>query len=143
MNYDGLDPARLVQEYVTHSEHLEKLSDTVKSIKDHLSNLVDKDGEEDEKGHRYLKVGPYLLKRQRRQSTPTLDANEVEEWAKERGIWEQISKSVVVLDEDALVAYVYDHRDEEGLESTFQSFYKQAKPSYAFMKPVEEATYDY
>lgn len=143
MRYDNLDPDLLIRDYITHSEHLDKLTSTVKSIKDYLSSLVDSDGEEDEKGHRWLKVGPYMLKRQRRQGEKKINLQRAEEWARKRGVWDKVKATVEVLDEDALVAYVYDHRDEDGVEEEFQSLFDEAPVSYAFMKPVEEATYDY
>lgn len=143
MNYEELDPEMLIREYLNHLEHSERLQTILSGIKKHLSERLATEGEEDERGHRSLVVGSYVLKSQKRQGSPTLDAAAVEEWAKDLGIWPDIRKTIETVDEDRLVAYVYDHRDEDGMEDTLRSFYREAPISYAFMKPVEEATYDY
>lgn len=142
MNYEGLDRESVVNEYIKHLEHSDRLQKMISDLKSTMSKWVD-EGEEDEKGHRWLKVGRYLLQKQKRQGSPVLDQKAVEEWAKSRGIWGQVTKTVEILDEDALLAYVYDHRDEDGLEETYKSFFKDAPISYAFIKPKEEDTYDY
>lgn len=143
MNYEELDNEMLIREYMNHLHHVETLQKNLADIKKYLSDKISAEGEEDEKGHKSLVVGSYVLRSQRRQGSPTLDTAAVEEWAKKRGIWPDIRKTIEVVDEDLLVGYIYDHRDEEGMEDTLRSFYREAPVSYAFMKPVEEATYDY
>ena len=143
MNYEELDTESLIREYLNHAHHLDVLQKTVSDIKKHLSGVAHSEGEEDDKGHKSMVVGPYVLRLQRRQGSPSLDHAAVEEWARDKGIWEDIIRTVEVVDEDRLVSYVYSHRDDEGMEDTLRSFYKEAPVSFAFMKPVEEDTYDY
>lgn len=137
------DLSRLTEEYMRHLSHVDTLNKTLAEIKKELSAAVDAEGEEDDKGHKWLQIGPYMLQKQRRQGSRILDIQAAEEWAKERGVWEKVSDEIRVLNEDSLMAYVYDHRDEDDIEDEVQSLYKEAPISYAFMKPVEEATYDY
>jgi GNAT superfamily N-acetyltransferase len=137
------DIERLTEEYLRHVQHAEVLQKTINEYKRELNGLVEAEGDEDDKGHQWLTAGKYLLQRQRRQGKKILNIHRAEEWARDRGIWKAVSKTVEVLDEDALVGYIYDHRDEEGLEDEFQSLHDSPPVSYAFMKPVEEETYEY
>jgi hypothetical protein len=134
---------RLTEEYLRHLDHITMLQKTVNEYKDQLNKMIEENGEPDDKGHQWLPVGKYLLQRQRRQGKKMLNLQRAEEWAKEQGIWEEVSKTITVLDEDALVGYVYEHRDEEGLEEQFQDLHDTSPTTYAFMKPVEEENYDY
>lgn len=145
MNYDAVENKEmLINEYMNHLHHMEVLKKTIESMKSALSKLVEEEGEVDDKGHQWLKVGDHLLQRQRRQGSSTLDVAAAEAWARENGVWHKVSKMVEVLDEDALMGYVYEHRDEEGLEQMVKSLYKEAPTTYAFIKPVkEESSYDY
>jgi len=138
-----MDLERVAEEYLKQIKHIDMLKKQVEEYKKMLVDAVTENGEEDDKGHQWLPAGRYMLQRQRRQGSKTVNHERAEQWARARGIWESISKTVEVVDEDALVAYIYDHRDEAGLEEEYQSLIDTPKPSYAFMKPVEGATYDY
>jgi len=138
-----MDIERVASEYLKQLDHIELLKKQLDEYKKVLVDAVTAEGEEDDKGHQWLPVGRFMLQRQRRQGKKTLNPERVQRWAIDRGIWEQVSTVVRVVDEDALVAYIYENRDESGLEETFQSMYDTPSPSYAFMKPVEGATYDY
>jgi len=140
-NNDNIE--RLTEEYLVHANHLKQLEKIVASLKTELSAAVEAEGDTDEKGHQFLNAGKYLLQRQRRQGKQKLNIKKAEEWAKDRGIWEEVSKVERTLDEDALVGYVYERRNEEGLEDAFQSLHDPAPVTYAFVAPVEEAQYDY
>jgi hypothetical protein len=134
---------RLTEEYLRHLEHIQQLQKIADNLKKSLVESIEHQGEEDEKGHQWLPAGKYLLQRQRRQGQSKLNIQRAEEWARERGIWDKVSKSVEVLDEDSLMGYLYDHREDEDIEEQVQSLYDPAPVSYAFVKPVEEASYDY
>ena len=140
-NNDNIE--RLTEEYLVHANHLKQLEKIVASLKAELSAAVEAEGDTDEKGHQFLNAGKYLLQRQRRQGKQKLNIKKAEEWAKEKGIWEKVSKVERTLDEDALVGYVYERRNEEGLEDAFQSLHDPAPVTYAFVAPVEETQYDY
>ena len=134
---------RLTEEYLVHANHLKQLEKIVASLKAELSAAVEDGGDTDEKGHQFLNAGKYLLQRQRRQGKQKLNRDRAEEWAKDNGIWEKVSKVERTLDEDALVGYVYERRNQEGLEDEFQSLHDPAPVTYAFVAPVQEEQYDY
>jgi len=137
------DIERITEEYMSHLHHIEVLQRLTNELKRQLNEHVESSGDEDEKGHQWLPAGRFLLHRQRRQGKKMLNVQRAEEWARERGIWDKVSRTVEVLDEDALVGYIYDNRDEEGLEDQFQDLHDTSPETYAFMKPVEEESYDY
>ena len=138
-----MDLERLTEEYLRHTEHIQQLQKMVDRIKQDLVEEVQHRGEEDDKGHQWLPAGKYLLQRQRRQGQSRLNIERAEEWARSRGIWDKVSKTVEVLDEDSLMGYLYDHRDDDGIEDEVKALYDAAPVTYAFVKPVEEASYDY
>lgn len=138
-----MDIERLAQEYLAHIEHAERLKKTIEEFKGVLIDTIIQDGEEDENGHQWLPAGSYLLQRQRRESRPTLDIAKAEQWAKDKGIWNEVSQTIEVLDQDALYGYIFDHKDTPGLEDEFQQLFTEPKVSYAFMKPTKVQNYDY
>jgi hypothetical protein len=140
-NNDNIE--RLTEEYLVHANHLKQLEKIVASLKAELSAAVEAEGDTDEKGHQFLNAGKYLLQRQRRQGKQKLNISKAEEWAKDRGIWEEVSRVERVLDEYALTGYIYEHRNKDGLEEEFQSLHDPAPVTYAFVAPVEETQYDY
>jgi len=138
-----MDIERVTEEYLKQLNHVEMLKKQLDEYKKVLVDAITRDGEEDDKGHQWLPAGQYMLQRQRRQGARSINPERAEQWAKDRGVWDEVSKVLRVVDEDALVAYIYDHRDEDGLEDEFQTLFDTPKPSYAFIKPVKGATYDY
>jgi len=104
-----MDIEQITSQYIDHLEHAKRLGEIIEEYKKRLIETVDAEGDEDENGHRWLSAGRFLLQRQRRESRPVLDHAKATEWAKERGIWESVSKTIEVLDEDALVGYVYEN----------------------------------
>lgn len=138
-----MDIERYTEEFVRHQDHAAMLSKTIAEMKKTLTEVVEVEGEYDDKGHQWLPAGRFLLQRQRRQGKKSLNMEKVEEWAKGRGAWAEVSRTIEVIDEDALFAYMFDHRGEEGLEEEFEQLYDEAPVTYAFMKPVEEKSYDY
>lgn len=134
---------RIAEEYVKQNTLLKSLEKIVGEYKKLLIKVVDEQGEPDAKGHRWFVAGSFLLQRQKRQGDKYINKERAEEWAKERGIWNKVSVTVEQLDEDALVAYAYEHRSDEMLEKEFQALYDQPPVTYAFMPPVVEAPIDY
>lgn len=135
---------RLTQEYLTRLSLLEKLQKTVGELKEMLIEVIDNEGIPDEKGHRWYTAGDFLLKRQKSGGIKRLDPSLAEQWARDRGIWDDVS--VVPprqLDEDRLVGWVFEHRDDEGIESAFQECYVETPIVYSFIKPQVGKQYDY
>lgn len=135
---------RLAEEYIKRKKLLDDLAKQVDDLKKMLNKAIEEDGETDEKGHRWLTAGDYLLQRQKRQGQKSLDMAAVEEWATERGIYDAITTTTTVIDQDRLVGYVYEHRkDDPSIEDEFESLYKEAPVTYAFLPPVVGKQYDY
>ena len=138
-----MDIERLTEELLSHQQHQKVLTDTISEIKKVLEAEIIENGDENEKGHQFLPAGKFLLQRQRRQGKSTLNHDRVELWARERGIWDDISKTITVVDEDALVGYIFQNRDDPNIEEEFQNLHDTPPPTYAFMKPQIEEQYDY
>lgn len=119
--------ARLVEEFKKSKEAIDTLEKRHNDMKKELSALVDSNGYEDDKGHRWLEIGGFELKRERRVSR-VLDTNSVEFWAKENGYWEQIMEIREVLSEDKLLGLAWSHPE---LSDIIQRFYVE-KESWAF-----------
>lgn len=118
---------RLAQEYKNAKEAQEQFEKRTNALKKELSEAVDTYGTEDDKGHRWLKVGDFSLKRERRIQR-SLNTNEAEEWAKQNNLWDSVKEVVEVLDEDKLLALAWENNE---LEDTIQAFYKE-KEIWAF-----------
>lgn len=136
---------RLTKEYLDRLGLLEKIQKTVGELKDMLIDVIDAEGIPDEKGHRWLTAGDFLLKRQKSGGISRLDPMLAEQWAKDRGIWDEVSVvPPAQLDEDKLVGWVFENRKDEGLEQAFKdACYRETPVVYSFIKPVEGKQYDY
>jgi hypothetical protein len=139
-----MDTERLVAEYLKRRATLEALQKTVGELKEMLTEVIDKEGIPDEKGHIWYTAGNYLLERQKSGGKMVMDHARAEQWAKDRGIWDEVKVVREDLDEDALLGWVFEHRKEEGLEQAFKdSTYVQTPVVYSFIKPIEQKSYDY
>lgn len=134
---------RVVEEYVKEAALAKSLDKVIGDYKKMLVEAVDKQGEPDAKGHRWLTVGRYLLQRQKRQGEKFINKERAEDWAKARGVWDEVKVVREELDEDALLAYMYEHRRDEELEVEFQDLYDTPQATWAFMPVVEEKPIDY
>lgn len=119
--------ARLADEYALAKAFAEKATARADELKTELAKLTDELGQQDHKGNLWLKAGRYELKRERRVSR-NLDLSQAETWAREKGVWSEVSETREVLNEDLLLAWAWDHSDEE---EHIQSLYKE-KEVWAF-----------
>ena len=133
---------RIVEEYLKNRALLESLKKVTDEYKEMLTKVIDEQGEPDEKGHKWFHAGRFMLKRQKSQGDPYLNKEKAEAWARERGIWDDVKIVQEVLNEDAIIGYVWDHKDEPGLEASFKGLYETPAPTWSFIKPVEEEQYD-
>lgn len=129
---DGAQPdlaylQRVAEDYKKAKEAQEQFEKRTNALKKELSEAVDTYGTPDEKGSRWLDLGDFKLKRERRIQR-SLDTSAVETWAKENGLWDDVKEVVEVLSEDKLLGLAWDHKD---LEETIQSFYIE-KEIWAF-----------
>jgi hypothetical protein len=107
---DSQHLARLAEEYDKAKKFADAAQKRADALKKELSEIVDAQGVVDHSGHRWLKVGAYNLKRERRVSK-SLDTKAAETWAKEEGVWDQVSRVVEVLEEDDLLTLSWERRD--------------------------------
>jgi hypothetical protein len=126
-NFDEVHMERLAEEFKKSKETIEILEKRHNEMKKQLSEAVTVFGYTDDKGHQWLKVGSYELKRERRISR-SLDVTAVEQWARSNGYWDAIKKVVEVVDEDNLVKFAWENKDQE---ETVTSFYVE-KETWAF-----------
>jgi len=135
---------RLAEEYVKRKKLAEDLQKEVNQIKEMLSKAVDEEGVPDEKGHLHLAAGKYALLRQKRQGAKYLDKAKAEEWAREAGFWDEVKVVQEVLNEDALLGYVFERRKAvPGIEDQLEGLYVEPAPTWAFQPPVLQENYDY
>ena len=121
-----------VTDYLSLKRRIDDLSKESNKIKSELSDLVDVEGEPDEKGHLWYKLpqevdGVTSLQRQRRVSQ-SLDENVAETLLKNKGIYDRCYKMVPTLDESEVMACLYDGLlTEEEIDAMFPK-----TVSYAF-----------
>lgn len=121
------DVDAFVAAYLSEKEFAEEATKRVNAKKAVLSRYIDENGYIDDKGSRYVDIegvdGVSQMKRERRVST-SLDRDKVEAYLKKRGLWEQMTREVRVLDDDAVAAAGYDGTIPE---RTFQGFYVESE----------------
>ena len=126
-NFDEVHMERLAEEFKKSKETIDILEKRLGEMKKQLTEAVSVFGYTDDKGHQWLKVGAYELKRERRVSR-SLDVTAVEQWARSNGYWDTIKKVIEVVDEDNLVKFAWENKDHE---ETVTSFYVE-KETWAF-----------
>jgi len=113
-----------VRNFVFLKNKIDDATKELTQVKSYLSDLVDSDGEEDDKGHKWYQlpeeVGGYVsLKRERRVSQ-SLDLDEAERILKEKGLESRCFRTMPVLDEDAVMACLYEGLlSEEDVDTMF------------------------
>jgi hypothetical protein len=118
---------RLAQEFKKSKEAIDNLTKRQNAMKAELIDAVQTNGYEDNKGHKWFKVGDLELKYERRVSR-SFDMDEATAWAKENGHWDAIKEVVEMLSEDKLLGLAWNNKE---LEEVIQGFYYE-KESWAF-----------
>jgi hypothetical protein len=125
-----------VREFLGLRSRVADLTARQDELKKELSDVVDTDGEPDEKGSLYIQLpeeidGYTALKRQRKVSQ-SLDADTAEKLLKEKGLFDRCYIMEPVLKEDEVMACLYDGLlSEEEIDIMFPK-----RVSYAFV-PVK------
>jgi len=131
------DIKKNVRQYLTIKGEIELLTKRQSELKSRLTEILDSDGEADDRGHLKLTVedpfkGEVTLVKQRRVSK-NLDMNVAETLLEERGIKDSCIKMVPTLDEAAIMASFYEGKlTEADIDAMFP-----AKVSYAFILDVK------
>ena len=118
---------RLAEEFKRSKETLELMEKRHNDMKKQLSEAVDTMGYEDDKGHRWLKVGDMELKRERRVSR-SFDLAAAERWARDNGYWDDVKEVIEVTNEGNMLRLAWDNKD---LADTVTGFYTE-KETWAF-----------
>jgi hypothetical protein len=119
---------KLVEEYLKAKTFSDSAARRTDELKAELSNMVDNEGYSDHKGSKWLETKNGIqLKRERRVSV-SLDQVSARAWAEGNDLWDQISVTVQMLDEDALATVAWEHPE---LQSEIQELYSE-KENWAF-----------
>jgi len=129
------DMEMITREYQDLKDLVDKYTVRLNSLKKELSDQVDEFGSEDEKGNKWLPLGNFQLKRERRASV-SFDTKTAEVWAKGKGLWSDVVETIEVVSEDKVLSLGW--RDEE-LKKDIDSMYT-TKESWAF-KIVDSAPF--
>ena len=127
MDEDTKYHLRLVVEYKASKEMADSAKKRADGLKSQLIELVDERGYEGENGHRWFEVGDHKLKRERRVSK-SFDAAACEEWAKSKGLWDEVSEVIERLSEDKVLALAWDDLE---IRSEIEAFYVE-RETWAF-----------
>lgn len=132
--------AKLAQ-WATIRAEIDTLTARANHLRDELSQLVDSQGDVDDKGHRYLQLPSPItvgektygaIKRERRVST-VFKEDEAEETLQAKGLLARAQETITVLSQDAIYLL-----NQEGLlsDEEIDSFFGK-KISFAF-RPIAE-----
>lgn len=122
-----------VVEFITLRSRIDDMSKQQSAIKSELSELVDTEGEPDEKGNLWLRLphevdGFTALQRQRKVSQ-SLDEDVALQILKDKGLYDRCFTMMPILKEDEVMACLYEGLlTEEEVDSMFPK-----KVSWAFL----------
>ncbi len=101
-----------VRSFVSLKRRIDDLTKEQSVIQAELSNLVDEEGEPDEKGHLWIhlpdEVDGYTSLQRQRRVTQKLDEDEASTILNNKGLTERCYKMVPVLDEAEVMACLYE-----------------------------------
>lgn len=125
-----------VREFLGLRSRVKDLTAQQDAIKSELSDIVDTDGEPDEKGSLYVylpeEIDGYVALKRERKVSQSLDADTAEKLLKEKGLFDRCYILEPVLKEDEVMACLYDGLlSEEEIDIMFPK-----RVSYAFI-PVK------
>jgi hypothetical protein len=122
---DNLDTLRQeVQQYVSLKEDVSFIEERVATLRKRILATVEELGEPNEKGSLVLpindaKTNTGNVVKQRRVSK-VFDEDKADNLLKEKGLFESVTKTITVLDQDAVMAAYYDGKlTDEDIESMF------------------------
>lgn len=133
---EAMDPRALLlatKEYLGLGKNIKDLTTRQGEVKKRLSAVVEQHGEEDDRGHIWLRLpeeveGVHSLQRQRRVSQ-SFDEDKAVEILAAAGLLESCSKTVRLVDDEAVMAA---HYDGKLTEAQIDAMYPK-KVTYAFV----------
>jgi hypothetical protein len=123
-NPDNLESQ--VREYLKVKATLEQMESRSRELREALFSKIDEEGYEDDKGNVTLELDGAIdevvrIEKQRR-VTRKLDEQIAEDLIEERGIGDAVYKTIRVIDEDALMAQMYEGKiSEDDIDRMFPS----------------------
>ncbi len=113
-----------VQQFVAIKRQLDDLTKEQTQIKAYLSDLVDREGEPDDKGHLWYpleeEVDGYRSLQRQRKVSQSLDADAATRILNERGLADRCYSMQPVLNEDEVMACLYEGKlSEEDIDTMF------------------------
>jgi hypothetical protein len=121
----NLDPIRKeVQQYVFLKEEVTAIESRVGTLRKRILAAVDELGEVNDKGSLVLpiddKVSNTASVIKQRRVSKVFDEDKANDVLKDKGLFESVTKTIVVLDQDAVMAAYYDGKlTDEDIESMF------------------------
>lgn len=113
-----------VREYLTYKKKIDELSKAQSEVKNDLMEVVETQGQEDDKGHLWLELpeevdGYVSLQRQRRVSQK-LDMDAAVALLATKGLADRCIKAVPTVDEDEVMACLYEGKlSEKDIDTMF------------------------
>jgi hypothetical protein len=113
-----------VQQYVFLKEEVTAIESRVGTLRKRILAVIEEIGETNEKGSLVLPINDHVsntasVVKQRRVSK-VFDEDKANDLLKEKGLFESVTKTIVVLDQDAVMAAYYDGKlTDEDIESMF------------------------
>lgn len=113
-----------VQQYVFLKEEVTAIEARVGTLRKRILAVIEEIGETNEKGSLVLPINDHVsntanVVKQRRVSK-VFDEDTANDLLKEKGLFESVTKTIVVLDQDAVMAAYYDGKlTDEDIESMF------------------------
>lgn len=113
-----------VQQFITIKRQIEDLTKEQTQIKTFLSDLVDKEGEPDDKGHLWYpleeEVDGYRSLQRQRKVSQSLDPEEASRILNEKGLADRCYSMQPVLNEDQVMSCLYEGKlTEEDIDKMF------------------------
>lgn len=129
------DMDMLTREFQDLKSMIDKYTVRLNSLKKELSDQVDVYGEEDDRGNKWIALGNYQLKRERRAGV-SFSSDDAEEWAKENGYWDDVVEVIEVVSEDKVLSLAWK---DDSLKTQIDALFK-VRESWAF-KIVDKKAY--
>jgi hypothetical protein len=113
-----------VQQFIAIKRQLDDLTKEQTQIKNYLSDLVDREGEPDDKGHLWYpleeEVDGYRSLQRQRKVSQSLDADAATRILNDRGLADRCYSMQPVLNEDEVMACLYEGKlSEEDIDTMF------------------------
>ena len=122
-----MDKAELVdyaRQHVTLKERIAELTTLMNDVKKNLKTAIESFGEENDRGHLVVDLGNdvpgYSRAMNQKRVSQTLDMEVAEALLKERGIYDECTTTVTVLDEGKVMSALYKNQlTEEDIDAMF------------------------